>query len=1205
MAISIAQYVDLLFKKLQGVAKTANSATKSASNESIASPAFIRGDVVWMQADQITSTAGAIAGISNARVNSNSVQCVGDTTVPPIGGIRPTWLSNVEYWIPQEFGSSWLPKVYVGPTSAANIQATGTQIFSAGIGGVGEYYFDTQAGVLNFIGETIPTVLTAGNVVYIAGYEYVGALGVTNNPGNVTIGNLTVANTTVSTTLADGNITLAATGNGLVTIAGTGGITIPSGNTDQRPATPVIGTVRFNTFTENLETYTGNAWIAAGSGGNTFSITNQTVSPDGSSLVYTLDQAATSPSVLLTINGVNQTPDIDYSVVGNVLTMSSPPEVSDLIQVRFLAGLTTISALTNSVGNAAVAVAYSGNIDLQPSTGHTVNVTGNINADYFIGNGSLLTGITGSYGNSNVVTLLSNIGSNSISTTGNVSGGYIFGNGSQLANVTANSTQVTYLQGDTGSVTRTVTSKFQETASVKDFGAVGDGVTNDTAAITAAITATASGTLIFPEGSYLINNSSGPFAVSNFQGEMIFLGNAKLLFSTNTKGGISFTSGSNAKIYNIRIDYVTPPTTRTNAQEGIAFYSTTDTTVTGVYVESSPAAGLLFGQCIRPQVSGVVIESSQADGVHFNNCQDPQIDNLITVSTGDDGLAFVNYASQADYSGGTATNIIIRNSKSRGIAVVGQSDITISNFLVDGTASSGIFTAYDSSYATRYPAQVNWSSGVILNAGIVTPLIGNQFGIEYADVVSVKYNDIQVINSASRGMSGTTAANGLIEASDVTVDSATTNNGFNLSGDNISINNLFANNIQSYGIYVSNSTNVLATNLKTLNVSKAGGLNRAVWFDTVVQLLVDGVEVIDNQGSATGYIVGSASCTKGSVSSVNFAIANGTGQISPVGSGISYPLTNYGPDSTNILFGTGTISGTGNITAGNIIATLNGSGSNVTSISATNISSGTLAQARLANSAVTVNGTSISLGGSANITATATGALTIGTGLGGTSYNGSTGITITNSGVLSLANGGGITANTTSGAITLGSTATSAATAGAIVARDGSGNFSANTITVNGITNSNSNAVGNIGSSSTYFDTVFAKSTSAQYADLAEKYTSDRAYAPGTVLVFGGASQVTECVTAEDHRAAGVVSTLPAHLMNAELADVAVAVALAGQVPCCVVGPVAKGDVLTTSTVAGHAHTLDFSLFRPGCVIGKALENCGPGRHKILISVSH
>lgn len=53
-----------------------------------------------------------------------------------------------------------------------------------------------------------------------------------------------------------------------------------------------------------------------------------------------------------------------------------------------------------------------------------------------------------------------------------------------------------------------------------------------------------------------------------------------------------------------------------------------------------------------------------------------------------------------------------------------------------------------------------------------------------------------------------------------------------------------------------------------------------------------------------------------------------------------------------------------------------------------------ITNANLANSSVTVNGTSISLGGSATITATNTNALTIGTGLSGTSYNGSSAVTI-------------------------------------------------------------------------------------------------------------------------------------------------------------------------------------------------------------------
>jgi hypothetical protein len=374
MAIAIAQYVDLLFKKLQGVAKTANSVTKGASNESIASPAFIRGDIVWMQSDQITSSAAAIANISNARINGNSVECIADITVPPIGGIRPTWLSNVTYWIPQEFGPTWLPKVFVGPSGAANIQSTGTQIFTAGIGGVGEYFFDTQAGVLNFIGETIPTVLTAGNVVYISGYEYIGALGVTNNPGNATIGNLTIANTTISTALAEGNITLAATGNAIVQITGTAGVSIPSGNTAQRPDPAVTGTLRFNSATGIVEIYTGTAWKGAGE--VIASITNQTINGDGSTATFTLDNPATAASILVTINGVNQTPAVDYTVANDVdITFTTVPITSDVIQIRFISQVTTVASVTNASGNTSVTATDSGNINFEINNSTVAQIT--------------------------------------------------------------------------------------------------------------------------------------------------------------------------------------------------------------------------------------------------------------------------------------------------------------------------------------------------------------------------------------------------------------------------------------------------------------------------------------------------------------------------------------------------------------------------------------------------------------------------------------------------------------------------------------------------------------------------------------------------------------------------------------------------------------------------------------------------------------
>ena len=348
MAVSIAQYVDLLFKKLQGVAKTANSSVKSASNESIASPAFLRGDIVWVESNQIGNTAQTIAGISTAYRNGSAVECVADTTVPPIGSIRPTWLSNKTYWIPQEFGSTWLPKIFVGPSGAANIESTGTQIFSAGIGGVGEYYFDTQAGVLNFIGETIPTVLTAGNVVYVAGYQYSGLLGTTTLPSNTTIGNLIIANTTITTNQANGNITLEPTGNGIAVIDTTTGLVLPTGNTVQRPTSPDQGTIRFNTGSTDVEVWDGTQWT--GIGGASAAITNQYITGDGSNTVFTLDQDTSAAAIIVSTNGVVQFPDVAYTVTGNLITFAEAPTATDVIDVRFTAMLNTVNAITNATG---------------------------------------------------------------------------------------------------------------------------------------------------------------------------------------------------------------------------------------------------------------------------------------------------------------------------------------------------------------------------------------------------------------------------------------------------------------------------------------------------------------------------------------------------------------------------------------------------------------------------------------------------------------------------------------------------------------------------------------------------------------------------------------------------------------------------------------------------------------------------------------
>jgi hypothetical protein len=166
-----------------------------------------------------------------------------------------------------------------------------------------------------------------------------------------------------------------------------------------------------------------------------------------------------------------------------------------------------------------------------------------------------------------------------------------------------------------------------------------------------------------------------------------------------------------------------------------------------------------------------------------------------------------------------------------------------------------------------------------------------------------------------------------------------------------------------------------------------------------------------------------------------------------------------------------------------------------------------------------------------------------------------------------------------------------------------SGNLTVNTgtITAGNIVNSNANGVGNIGSSTTYFNTVFAKATSAQYADLAENYLADSDYAPGTVVIFGGEREITVTNQAADERVAGVVSTNPAYLMNS--GEPGLPVALRGKVPVCVIGPVTKGDSLVTSTTPGVAFSVGRERVYGQAVFAKSLESNNNDGEKVILAV--
>ena len=140
------------------------------------------------------------------------------------------------------------------------------------------------------------------------------------------------------------------------------------------------------------------------------------------------------------------------------------------------------------------------------------------------------------------------------------------------------------------------------------------------------------------------------------------------------------------------------------------------------------------------------------------------------------------------------------------------------------------------------------------------------------------------------------------------------------------------------------------------------------------------------------------------------------------------------------------------------------------------------------------------------------------------------------------------------------------------------------------IINAAGNGVGNIGSASSYFNTVYATATTALYADVAERFEADEIMDPGTVVELGGVKEITKSKLALSDSVFGVISTRPAFTMNGGAGDndTHPPIAMTGRVPVKVIGTVRKGDRLVSAGdgVARCAQPGEATHFN---VIGRAL----------------
>ena len=233
---------------------------------------------------------------------------------------------------------------------------------------------------------------------------------------------------------------------------------------------------------------------------------------------------------------------------------------------------------------------------------------------------------------------------------------------SDLAANTGAST-VGYTLGETGSADVTVETKLQERVSVKDFGATGDGTTDDTAAFVSAATALATGgTLYLPKGVYLID----PFVFDGQRLNIIGDGRNVSYIKHNTSTAIQYYNVSAGGLYQGSIKDVGFTSTNTVYKVAIDLVNTADVIIDGM--------GIATGSWLGDASAGIRTQGRQFLNINHSqiSCGAPVVFNVNPVypTLNTDHYLIENSEFNSTYSAGTTilfgngvmhTNTVIRN----------------------------------------------------------------------------------------------------------------------------------------------------------------------------------------------------------------------------------------------------------------------------------------------------------------------------------------------------------------------------------------------------------------------------------------------------------------------------------------------------------------------------------------------------------------
>jgi hypothetical protein len=1023
------------------------------------------------------------------------------------------------------------PFVVASTTKVTNLNADLLDGYSTATAATGNTVVirDTDGSFsANIITATLSGAATTAGTVTTAAQPNITSVGTLSSlavTGNATAGNVYANSGTIGASLLTGTLT-----------------------TDAQPNITSVGTL-------SALTVTGNASAGNISTGGALSVTgNANVGNIGATNgVFT--NVSGNGSSLSAITGANVTGTVPSATTAGTVTTAAQPNITSVGTLTSLAvtgnatagnvyansGTIGASLLTGTLTTAAqpnitstgtltsltvTGTATAGNL----STGGTLSVTGNANVGN-LGTGGLITA-TGNVSGGNLTT------AGALSVTGNANVGNIGAAAGVFTTVTGSLTtaaqpNVTSL----GTLTSLAITGNATAGNVyANSGTVGASLLTGTLTTAAQPNITSVGTL-----SSL--SVTGNVAAGN-------LTTTGVLSVTGT--GVSSIAGNLDMTSNNIINLATP-------------VAGTDA-ATKQYVDDLASTALVYHEGVIAATTGT-LASATGGTITYNNGTAGVGATLTTTGT-------FNLIDTANVQT-VGARILVKNEANA--AHNGVYTYTSTTVITRATDADSYGPGADELSLNNYffvsGGDVNKGSAYVLDAPTGTITFGTS-NIEFA-----QFSSSQVYLAGT----GLTLANLTfsVNASQSQITSVGTLTSLGVSG-TITAANITANT----GVFTGNGsalTALNASNISTGTLAQARLANASVTLGSTALTLGSTVTTVAGLSSVTsttfvGALTGAAT-TAGTVTTA--AQPN----ITSVGTLSSLSVT--GTATAGNLSTGGTLSVTGNANVGNIGAaagvftSVSGNGSALTALNASNISTGTLAQARLANASVTLGSTALTLGSTVT-TVAGLSSVTSTTFVGALTGAATTAGTVTTAAQPNITSVGTLTGLTLSGTLT-----------GAVQIGTGTATHFGTTLT----TGANSTA----GTITGNWSLSAGSRLNATYADLAEKYVADADYEAGTVLIFGGAHEVTLSTDYDSHRVAGVVSTNPAYTMNNDCAGAHIAtIALQGRVPVKVHGPITKGDLMVSGA---DGRAVANNMARAGTILGKALENFEGGSGVIEVAV--